>query len=87
MRNNIMAIAKNCRCTLIPMLTGIPELEEDNDISNLKSRNTSNLENMTYEEWKKSKPKSKSILNQKQTSENIKQKFIDQYKKAATRLK
>ena len=85
MFNGIMAVAKNCRCTLIPMLTGIDEI--NNDLTDLSERDTSKLEGMSYSEWKKAKPKYKPIEKQKKTSEAIKRKFISQYKETATRLK
>ena len=87
MFNGIMAIAKNCRCTLIPMLTGIPELEESNDVSNISLRDTSHMEQQTYADWKKDKMKSQPILKQKETGEAIKWAFIKQYKEASERLK
>lgn len=76
----------NCRCTLLPMLTGIPELEESNDVSNISLRDTSHMEQQTYADWKKDKMKSQPILKQKQTGEAIKWAFIKQYREAATRL-
>ena len=76
----------NCRCTLIPMLTGIPELEEDNDLSKLEVRETSKL-NESYQDWKKGHGKSQPILKQKETGEAIKWAFIKQYKEASERLK
>ena len=77
----------NCRCTLIPMLTGIPELEESNDVSNISLRDTSHMEQQTYADWKKDKMKSQPILKQKETGEAIKWAFIKQYKEASERLK
>ena len=76
----------NCRCTLIPMLTGIPELEEDNNLSKLEARETSKL-NESYQDWKKGHGKSEPILKQKETGEAIKWAFIKQYKEASERLK
>ena len=76
----------NCRCTLIPMLTGIPELEEDNGLSKLEVRETSKL-NESYQDWKKGHGKSEPILKQKETGEAIKWAFIKQYKEASERLK
>ena len=76
----------NCRCSLIPMLTGIPELEESNDVSDTSLRDTSNMEQQTYADWKKDKMKSQPILKQKQTGEAIKWAYIKQYREAATRL-
>lgn len=82
-----MAIAKNCRCTLVAMLTGIPELDEVNDLSNTALRYDDNLNGMSYEEWKKGHGQSRSITHQKDVGESIKQKAINEYINAAKRLK
>lgn len=76
-----------CRCSLVPMLTGIPELEERNDLSNISERDTSHMEELTYADWKKGKEKPQPIEKQKKTGETIKWKFINEYKRAAERLK
>ena len=75
----------NCRCTLIPMLTGIDEI--NNDLTDLSERDTSKLEGMTYQQWKKATPKYEPIEKQKKTAESIRGQYIRQYKEAATRLK
>lgn len=76
----------NCRCTLVPMLTGIPELENDNDLSNTELRYDDDLGEETYTEWKAGHMKSQSILLPKQKRDNIKNAFIKQYREAAARL-
>lgn len=76
----------NCRCSLIPMLTGIPELESDNDLSNTELRYDDDLGEETYAEWKAGHMKSQSILLPKQKRDNIKNAFIKQYKETAKRL-
>lgn len=76
----------NCRCTLVPMLTGIPELENDNDLSNTELRYDDDLGEETYAEWKAGHMKSQSILLPKQKRDNIKNAFIKQYKETAKRL-
>lgn len=77
----------SCRCTLVAMLTGIPELDEVNDLSNTALRYDNNLNGMSYEEWKKGHGQSKSITHQKDVGESIKQKAINEYINAAKRLK
>lgn len=76
-----------CRCTLVAMLTGIPELDEVNDLSNTALRYDDNLNGMSYEEWKKGHGQSRSITHQKDVGESIKQKAINEYINAAKRLK
>ena len=87
MCNGIMAIAKNCRCTLIPMLTGIPELDDINDLSNTQLRYDANLNGMTYEEWKKGHAISQRITKQKEISESMRNMTAREYKITAKRLK
>lgn len=89
MFNGIMAIAKNCRCTLIPMLTGIPELEADNDVTNTELRNTDHMAEggySSYDEWKQGHMKPHKITEQKEKGENIKNAWAGKYKAAAKRL-
>ena len=89
MCNGIMAIAKNCRCTLIPMLTGIPELKEDNDVTNTGLRNTDHMAEggyQTYNDWKQGHMKPHPITEQKRKGENIRNAWIGKYKSAAARL-
>ena len=76
-----------CRCTLVPLLTGIPELNQNDDLSDTDLRSTSHMEQESYNEWKKSHMKSQPILSQKQKGESIKNAFIGKYKSAAKRLK
>lgn len=77
----------NCRCTLVAMLTGIPELDDINDLSNTQLRYNDNLNGMSYSEWKQGHGKSQSITHQKEVSESIKWKQIQGYREAAARLK
>ena len=77
----------NCRCTLVAMLTGIPELDDINDTSNLLNRNTNNMTEATYEEWKAGKMESISITHQKDVGEAIKNQTINAYIQASKRLK
>lgn len=88
MCNNIMAIAKNCRCTLITMLTGIPEIDEEgsNDLSNIQYRNTDNLSGMEYSEWKKGNSKSDPIMKAKRIGDARRAAAIREYRAAAERL-
>ena len=77
----------NCRCTIVAMLTGIPELERDNDISNLDLRNTDHMMETTYEEWKAAYPRySDPILKAKKIGEANKAACIREYREAAKRL-
>ena len=79
----------NCRCTLIPLLTGIPGLDLGEDVTDLGQRNTDHMEEAgykTYEEWKQGKPKPHRITEQKEKGENIRQAWNAKYKKAAKRL-
>lgn len=77
----------NCRCTIVAMLTGIPELDEEgsNDLSNLEFRNAEKLEGMSYEEWKKGYGKSDPILKAKKIGEARKAQAIKEYREAAKR--
>lgn len=80
----------SCRCALIPMLTGIPELEEDNDVTNTALRNTDHMEEggySSYDEWKKGHMKSHKITEQKEKGENIKNAWIGKYRAADNRLR
>lgn len=77
----------NCRCTLIPMLTGIPELDDINDLSNTELRYNANLNGMTYEEWKKGHATSQKITKQKEISESMRNMTAREYKITAKRLK
>lgn len=77
----------NCRCSLVAYLTGIPELEESQDLTNLSNRETEKLNGMTYAEWKKGHGISESILKARQTGEARKKKYIREYREAAERLK
>lgn len=79
----------NCRCTLIPVLTGISELESDNDVTNAELRNTDHMAEggyNSYDEWKKGHMKSHRITEQKEKGENIKNAWVSKYRKAAKRL-
>ena len=79
----------NCRCTLIPMLTGIPELEEDNDVTNTELRNTDHMTEggySSYNDWKQGHMKPHKITEQKEKGENIKNAWVGKYKAAAKRL-
>lgn len=79
----------NCRCTLIPMLTGIPELEEDNDVTNTELRNTDHMTEggySSYDEWKQGHMKPHKITEQKEKGENIRNAWVGKYKAAAKRL-
>lgn len=77
----------NCRCTLIPMLTGIPELEADNDVTNLDNRNIDHLpEGMTYDEWKKGHGISQPIMKAKEIGDARRREAIIEYRKTASRL-
>ena len=79
----------NCRCTLIPMLTGIPELEADNDVTNTELRNTDHMAEggySSYDEWKQGHMKPHKITEQKEKGENIKNAWVGKYKAAAKRL-
>ena len=75
----------NCRCTIVAMLTGIPELEADNDISNLTLRDTTYLET-SYEEWKKGHPQCHSILKAQRIGAANRAMAIKEYREAARRL-
>lgn len=77
----------NCRCSLVSYLTGIPELEESQDLTNLSNRETEKLKGMTYAEWKKGHGISESILKARQTGEARKKKYIREYREAAEKLK
>ena len=81
--NGDPATVWNCRCSLIPLLIGI----DDEDVTDLSERESSKLDDMSYSEWKKAKPKYEPSEKQKKTSETINRKFINQYKETATRLK
>lgn len=76
----------NCRCTVVAMLTGIPELEEENRLDNVELRENSKLKGMSYAEWKKGYGVSEPILKAKQIGEARKAEAILEYKKAAKRL-
>lgn len=77
----------NCRCTLVAKLTGIPELEADNDLSQLSNREAEKLNGMSYQDWKKAKAISHPILKARQIGERRKKAYIDEYIEAAERLK
>ena len=77
----------NCRCTIVAMLTGIPELEADNDLSNLTLRNTEHMGGLTYDEWKAAYPAySDPILKAKKIGDAQKAACIREYREAANRL-
>lgn len=76
----------NCRCTLIPKLTGIPNLNNDNQHEDLSLRDTSHFENDDYQSWKNGKVKSDPILKAKEIGERRKAAAIADYREAAQRL-
>ena len=76
----------NCRCTLIPKLTGIPNLENDNQHEDLSLRDTSHFEDDDYQAWKNGKVKSDPILKAKEIGERRKAAAIADYREAAKRL-
>lgn len=79
----------SCRCCLIPMLTGIPELEEDNDVTNTALRNTDHMAEggyNSYNDWKQGHMKPHKITEQKEKGENIKNAWVSKYKKDAKRV-
>lgn len=77
----------NCRCSLISYLTGIPELEESQDLTNLSNREAEKLNGMSYADWKKGHGVSEPILKARQIGEARRKKYIKEYQDAAKRLK
>ena len=77
----------NCRCSLVSYLTGIPELEESQDLTKLSNREAEKLNGMTYEEWKKGQGISQPILRARQIGQARKRKYVREYQEAAERLK
>ena len=65
----------NCRCTLIAAIKGF-----EHDLSDTNDRNTNKLKNMSYEEWKKSKPKYQDILHQEKLGKAMKDLYSGEYK-------
>ena len=70
--NGIMAIAKNCRCTLIANLKGF-----ERDIS---SRWREGMEWGSYEEWKAEHGKNQSITHQEEIGEAMRKSWINFYR-------
>lgn len=65
----------NCRCTLIAAIKG-----HGKDASDLSSRNTNNMEEQTYDEWKESHNiHSDSITKQDDIADTMKKKYGREY--------
>lgn len=74
--DNYCVIAKNCRCRLMAAIEG-----HERDLSNPNLRSRSALAGMTYEEWKAEKEsKNNSILLPEEKGENIRAKYIREYR-------
>lgn len=73
---NMGIIAKNCRCTLIGQLKGF-------EIDTRKYRTDPDFGGMSYEEWKKAKPKYNSITLPEEKAEAIKWSYIGKYRSYA----
>ena len=66
----------NCRCTLIAAIKGF-----EKDLSKTSLRHNKNLGDMTYEEWKNEKKStSNPILLPEEKAENIRAKYIREYR-------
>lgn len=78
----------NCRCTIVAMLTGIPEIDEEgsNDLSNLEFRNAEKLKGVPYADWKNGASDPDPILKAKKVGEARRAAAIRQYREAAERL-
>ena len=72
--NDIMAIAHNCRCTLIGQIKGFEDNLQDMDF-----RLDPNVSDMTYEEWQKARPVSRPIDYQKNMGEAIRIRYNKEY--------
>lgn len=67
----------NCRCTLVPSLVGY-----EVDSTDLSQRNTTHMQEETYEEWKNSHNiHSDRITKQDEIAETMKRKHINEYKR------
>lgn len=77
-----------CRCAMVSILTGIPEIDEEgsNDLSNLEYRNTDNLNGMEYREWQKGNSKSHPIMKAKRIGDARRAAAIREYRATAERL-
>ena len=65
----------NCRCTILGVLDG-----HEIDVSDTSLRNTKNMNEESYEEWKESKyATSDSILKQDQIAETMQKSYISEY--------
>lgn len=63
----------NCRCTLISQIKGF-------EIDSNQYRQDNAFGGMTYEEWKKAKPKSNPITLPEEKARNIKMKYVNEYR-------
>lgn len=82
MFNGIVAIAKNCRCSLIPAIKG-----HEIDVKNTDLRHNSKLEGMSYEEWKKGKAQSNPLTLPEEKAKAIKNAYIAEYRRKAKSIK
>ena len=65
-----------CRCSLIANLKGF-----ERDLTDMSIRNDENLGGMTYEQWKKAKPKYQDILMQEKKGKAIRGAYINEYRR------
>lgn len=67
----------NCRCTMITQVEGF-----ENDMSDLSWRNTDNLEEESYEDWKSNhRASSRSITYQEDVGEAIRRQYVAEYRR------
>lgn len=69
----------NCRCTIMGVIEG-----HEIDVTDLSLRNTSKMDEDSYEEWKESHNiQSESITKQDEIAETMQKAYIDEYKSYA----
>lgn len=67
----------NCRCTTVPQIRGFEE-----DITDIRLRNTSRMEEATYEEWKKArKSESHPITKQEEIAKIMRGRYAALYRR------
>ena len=71
----IPRLVYNCRCSLIASIEG-----HDKDLRDLSQRDTTRMEESTYDEWLKAKEKTQGIMAQQHESEKRRRQYITMYR-------
>lgn len=67
----------NCRCTMVTQMEGY-----EHDLSDLSWRNTENMEEESYDDWKKNhKARSEPITHDEDVAETIRRQYIAEYRR------